>query len=340
MRPPSFWWRRPGPSALTLWPASVVWGRVAARRMSRPPTFVAPVPVFCVGNYTGGGEGKTPTALALSAVLRQLGMTPGFLTRGYGGHETSTIVVTADADPDRVGDEALVLAKAGLTVLSGDRPAGARLLVRAGADAIVMDDGFQNPSLAKDLAIVVADSNSGLGNRMVMPSGPLRAPLRTQLARTDVLVVVGRGAAHEALVRLAARSNRRVLRARLVPVDPPQWDERRVLAFAAIGRPEKFFSALEEAGARLAGRKTFPDHHKLTEAEAATLLRHAQGGGVRLMTTEKDMARLSGGTGVLAELSQCSEVFRVRLDFDEPDAVRLLLEHTIDRVRSRPPAGS
>ncbi|MGD9738268.1 MAG: tetraacyldisaccharide 4'-kinase [Bauldia sp.] len=340
MRSPAFWWRRPGLAALALWPASAAWGRIVARRMNRPPAFVAPVPVICVGNYTGGGEGKTPTALAVAAMLRDMGLHPGFLTRGYGGREASTIVVDKGADPAEVGDEALLLARAGLTVLSGNRPLGAQLLVKVGANAIVMDDGFQNPSLAKDLAMVVTDSNNGLGNRMVMPSGPLRAPLAAQLAHTDVLVVIGRGAAHEGLMRIAARSNRRVLGARLVPVDPPQWDERRVLAYAAIGRPEKFFTALEEAGARLAGRKPFPDHHMMTDAEAATLLSHARGGGVRLMTTEKDMARLAGARGALAELRQRSEVFRIRLDFDEPAAVVRLLGETVEKVRSRRRSGA
>lgn len=304
--------------------------------MQLAPEFAAPVPVFCIGNFTGGGEGKTPMALAVAALLRDEGVTPGLLTRGYRGRETGPLVVDPARDgADRVGDEALLLARTGLTVLAADRASGARMLVDAGADAIVMDDGFQNPRLAKDFSFIVADTVSGLGNRMVMPSGPLRAPLHVQLQRTDALVVIGSGPARDGLVRLAARANRRVLRARLVPVDARKWDDRRVLAFAGIGRPEKFFATLEEAGARFAGRRAFPDHHVLTENEARTLLNHARGGGVRLVTTEKDLARLAGATGILAELRDRTEAFPVRLEFEDPALPRAMLLETIDRVRGR-----
>ncbi len=332
---PSFWWRsRPTIAAVALWPASLAWGAIVARRMRRPPRLRPPVPVICVGNYSSGGEGKTPTALALAAIAREEGLSPGFLTRGYGGSTRGPVLVDpARHGADRVGDEALLLAGSAPTVVARDRAAGAPLLLAAGVDAIIMDDGFQNPSLAKDLSVIVADAATGIGNRLVMPAGPLRAPLRAQLQATDVLLVIGDGGARAPLTRLAARAGRRVIRGWLRPVEPAGWDRSRVLAFAGIGRPEKFFAALESAGAHFAGRVAFPDHHAVTAAEAASLL-DAKGGDVRLVTTEKDIARLAGSTGVLAELRERAEIFRVCLVFEDPAVVRLLVKAAVDRARS------
>jgi tetraacyldisaccharide 4'-kinase len=331
---PAFWYRpRLSPTAALLSPAAVAWGAIAGRRMRRPPVHRAGVPVLCVGNFTVGGEGKTPTALAIAEIVRAEGLTPGFLTRGFGGREKGPVLVDSADPADRVGDEALLLARHAVTALSHDRPPGARLLEAAGAEAIVMDDGFQNPALGKDFSLVVADAATGLGNGRVVPAGPLRAPLRIQLRQTDALVIIGEGAARPALVRVAARAGLRVFRAGLVPLDGERWLGERVLAFAGIGRPEKFFAALERAGAKLAGRVAFPDHHVWTENEARTLLGHVAGGSIRLVTTEKDLARLAGATGALAELRSRSEAFPVRLEFEEQAAVAAVIRAVIDRVR-------
>lgn len=334
---PAFWYRpRLGPSAALLSPVAAAWGTIAGRRMRRPPVHRAGVPVLCVGNFTVGGEGKTPTALALGEIVRAEGLVPGFLTRGFGGREKGPVLVDAADPAERVGDEALLLARHAITALSHDRPPGARLLEEAGVEAIVMDDGFQNPALAKDFCLVVADGATGLGNGRVVPAGPLRAPLRIQLRQTDALVIIGDGAARPTLVRVAARAGLRVLRASLVPLDGARWRGERLLAFAGIGRPDKFFAALERAGAKLAGRVAFPDHHVWTENEARTLLGHVSGGSVRLVTTEKDIARLAGATGALAELREKSEAFPVRLEFEEPGAVTSIVRSVIDRVRLGP----
>ncbi|MGV8839514.1 MAG: tetraacyldisaccharide 4'-kinase [Bauldia sp.] len=336
---PAFWYRpRLGPAAALLAPAGAAWGAVAGRRMRRAPLHRAGVPVLCVGNFTVGGEGKTPTALALAEIVRAAGLAPGFLTRGFGGREKGPLVVAETESAGRVGDEALLLARQGVTVLSHDRPPGARLLEAAGAEAIVMDDGFQNPSLAKDFSLVVADAQFGIGNGRVVPAGPLRAPLRVQLRQADGLLIIGEGPARPSLLRIAARAGLRVFGAKLVPPEAARWQGERVLAYAGIGRPEKFFAALEAAGAKLAGRIAFPDHHVWTETEARTLLGHAGGGSVRLVTTEKDLARLAGATGVLAELRERSEAFPVRLVFDEPGAVAAVVRAVLNRVRLRVPS--
>lgn len=333
MRAPQYW-RRRGLTAIALLPLSWVWSARVGRRMRRRPSHWASVPVICIGNYTSGGEGKTPTAIAIARLLQGQGLTPGFLTRGYGGTESGPLAVNdKTADPARIGDEPCLLAAVAPTVVSVNRPRGAELLVKQGVDVIIMDDGFQNPYLGKDLTLIVADGTTGFGNRWVMPAGPLRAPLRTQLALTDALVVVGEGAAQREIARVAAQSGKALFRARLVPDEPDKWRGTQVLAYAGIGRPEKFFDDLDRLGAHFVGRYPYPDHHRYTEADARALLAHADAGPIRLVTTEKDHIRLSGTTGLLAELRRRSEVFAVRMEFDPPVAVERLIMKTVAAVR-------
>jgi tetraacyldisaccharide 4'-kinase len=203
---PAFWWReRAGPSAFALWPAARVWQTAANRRLARPPRYRPPVPVICVGNFVVGGGGKTPSVLALARVANGLGLRPGILARGYGGRARAALAVDpARLDAALVGDEALLLAAAARSVVAADRPAGARLLVAGGADLILMDDGFQDPSLAKDRSLIAIDAAVGVGNGWTVPSGPLRAALAPQLARADALVVIGDGARADSVVARAA----------------------------------------------------------------------------------------------------------------------------------------
>lgn len=342
MKPPAFWQRR-GLAASALLPVAALWGGHVRRRMRRSP-YWPQLPVLCVGNYTNGGEGKTPTALAIGEIVRSLGLRPGFLTRGYGGNEIGPVVVDiAGSDPARVGDEALLLAAAGRTVVSADRAKGARLLADEEAEIIVMDDGFQNPGLGKDLSIIVIDAQTGLGNRWTMPAGPLRAPLKLQLALTDAVVLIGEGQRSGDLVRLAARAGKPLFHAGLVPVEPQRWKGANVFAYAGIGRPEKFFESLASAGAHFAGTNAFPDHHRFTEAEARSLLAHADAGDIRLVTTAKDYARLSGATGALADLRERTEMFEIRTEFEAAPAMTDFVRRSIETVRAgrgkRRPAG-
>lgn len=322
-------------AANSLRPAAALYGAIAGRRMRRRPDYWPPVPVICVGNFTSGGEGKTPTAIAVAEIAIGLGKRPGFLSRGYGGIEAGPVLVGGRfADPRRVGDEPCLLARVAPTMVSIDRPDGARALLEEEIDLIIMDDGLQNPHLGKDFALSVTDSDVGLRNRLVLPAGPLRAPLSAQLQHVDAIVVVGDGPAQADLVRIAARGGKRVLRARLAPLQPERWRNGKLFAFAGIGRPEKFFAALERAGGRFAGRNAFPDHHRFTEDEARLLLSHADAGEIRLVTTEKDHIRLAGTTGALAELRERSEVFAVRMEFEEPKELASMIVRVAEAVRS------
>ena len=292
---PGFWFRPPTLPARLLTPVARVYGAVTARRMDRagaPP----PCPLICVGNLTLGGAGKTPTALRLAGLLAELGARPAFLTRGYGGRLAGPVRV----DPARhaaadVGDEPLLLARAAPTIVARDRPAGARLCVAAGADAVVMDDGLQNPSLRKTLSLAVVDAGAGAGNGLAFPAGPLRAPLARQWRHVHALVLIGEGAPGEAVARAACERGLPVHRARLVPDGSLPLAGRRVAAFAGIGRPEKFFATLRDTGADLVLARGFPDHHPYRAQEIADLRAGAERAGALLVTTEKDWMRLDAG---------------------------------------------
>lgn len=323
--------------------------------MARPPRHVAPVPVLCVGNPTVGGAGKTPTAIRLAAILAERGLAPAFLTRGYRGRLAGPLVV----DPARhgaaeVGDEALLLARVAPTIVAADRVAGARLAVREGADAIVMDDGFQNPALAKDWTCLVVDAAVGLGNGLVLPAGPLRARAAPQFARADALVVMDGGDARGradgggpaprrpdplAAVPPAARPPL-VAHARLAPRPAPGLAGRRVLAFAGIGRPEKFFATCRALGMEVERTRAFADHHAFSEADARALLAICERDSLVPVTTAKDRVRLSaGGTAEdpRGRLAVVVGVVEVTAEFEAEAAAALdaSVEAALDRRAAR-----
>ncbi len=320
LRPPGFWWHdSPGPAARLLAPLGRLYGGRVARRMARPGA-PGPVPVVCIGNFTLGGAGKTPTALAVAATLRAMGRRPAFLSRGYGGRLPGPVAVDpARHGPDAVGDEPLLLARAGPAVVARDRVAGASLCAALGADAIVMDDGLQNPALRKDVVLAVVDAATGSGNGLSFPAGPLRAPLPAQWPHVSALVVIGAGEPGERVAREAAGRGLPVLHAALVP-DPAAAAALRgrpVLAFAGIGRPEKFFATLAETGADIRRQRAFPDHHRFTAAEVAGLVGEARREGLALVTTEKDRMRLPADLAVAT--------LPVTLAFAEPDRLEACL---------------
>ncbi|WP_210497313.1 tetraacyldisaccharide 4'-kinase [Microvirga antarctica] len=296
MRAPAFWWRT-GSSlqSLLLYPSSLIYGAVAGGRMRRPG-LEAPRPVICIGNFTAGGAGKTPTAMAVAAILSSAGETPAFLSRGYGGRERGPILVSPALTARDVGDEPALLARFAPTVVSRDRPAGAALAAQTGASVIIMDDGLQNPSLIKDCAIAVVDGATGIGNGLTLPAGPLRAPMAAQWAAIDAVLVIGEGEAGARVARTAANFGKAVFSGRLVPDarDLTALADQPVLAFSGIGRPEKFFTTLREAGIVIGETRSFPDHHDFTAADIAALRHLAESRGLTPVTTEKDLVRLEG----------------------------------------------
>jgi tetraacyldisaccharide 4'-kinase len=309
-----------------LAPAAALYGAIAASRMARRGR-AAGIPVICVGNLTVGGSGKTPTAIAVAELLIAAGRRPFFLSRGYGGRFAGPLQV----DPVRhgaadVGDEPLLLARVAPAIVARDRVAGANAARAAGANVIVMDDGFQNPGLAKDFSLIVVDGRRGLGNGLVLPAGPLRAPLAAQLERAQAMLVIGPPSGAAPAIASALARPLPVLYARLEPDARAlaALQTSSVLAFAGIGDPEKFFATLSQAGIDVRARQAFPDHHRYRRAEAEGLVAQAAREGLALVTTEKDLARLAGAAD-LAPLAAAARALPVRLAAGDERAFRALV---------------
>ncbi|MGO4127763.1 tetraacyldisaccharide 4'-kinase [Inquilinus sp. YAF38] len=332
MKTPGFWYRPEAtPAARLLAPAGALYDLASRLRRALVKPQRAPVPVICVGNLVAGGAGKTPVALALARRLAEIGIAVHVLSRGHGGSLAGPVRVDRHSAAE-VGDEPLLLARAAPAWISRDRPAGARAAAAAGAQLILMDDGFQNPSLAKDLSFLVVDGTSGFGNGRILPAGPLREHPEHGLARADALVIMG---PDRAGIRVLAarhgppgRLGLPALGARLVPSpeDAARLRGRKVLAFAGIGRPEKFFATLAELGAEIAGAVPYPDHHAYTPDEVMRLVETAQERGAVPVTTEKDLVRLP------PEARPMVEALRVELVWDDPAAVDAVLEPVVRQV--------
>ena len=326
MRAPDLW-REKGPLAGLLRPIAAIYGDMARARLMREAPR-AELPAIVVGGPTSGGDGKTPLALALAERLIALGERPALLTRGYGRRSGATTIIV---DPGRhaaddVGDEALLLARVATTIVGADRVASAKLAKERGASVLVLDDGFHSRALAADLALLVIDSDYGAGNGYCLPAGPLRAPLDAQFAVADALVVAGEGANGAAVAALAGKP---VLKARLAP-DPhaaAALKDARVVAFAGIARPQKFFNSLTEIGANIAMSQSFGDHHQYRERELSGLAALRRRFGARLVTTEKDAARIGA-----AMAAHGIDVLPVTLGFADVPALDALLQGALSRA--------
>jgi tetraacyldisaccharide 4'-kinase len=295
MRPPEFWRAdAPGRDAAlalraVLTPVSWVYAAVAAHKYRSAISRHAPVPVVCIGNLTVGGAGKTPIARAVRA---KLGAHAHTLSRGYGGQAIGPLRVTVDMDAREVGDEPLLHARDGAAWIARDRYAGALAAAQGGAHVIIMDDGFQNPSLAKDLSVVAVDPEYGVGNGQVFPAGPLRERLADGLRRADAIVMLHNASAEaEREHDWLAGFSRPILHAALAPTS--EAPAGPLVAFAGLARPEKFFDTLDAIGANVTDGVPFPDHHAFSDDDLRLLTQMAEERGATLITTEKDAARLS-----------------------------------------------
>jgi tetraacyldisaccharide 4'-kinase len=291
MREPTFW-NHDGVTARLLSPLGGLYDALGRRRAAQVSPADCGVPVICVGNATSGGTGKTPVVIDLARRLQMQGVLVHLLTRGYKGREIGPHPVNPLADDAaRVGDEPLLLARAAPTWVARDRAAGARAAAAEGAQAILMDDGLQNPSLKRDLNVLVVDGARGFGNGRVIPAGPLRARLDRTLAQVQACVVTGEDRANVAGLMPANLPVARA-KAEVDPITRKRLAGRRVLAFCGIGRPDKFYDTLREVGAEIVETRSFADHHRYRPSEITGVLEIARRGGLTPITTEKDGVRL------------------------------------------------
>ncbi len=324
MKTPAFWYGDDG-SSLGRWlaPIGAVYGRAAGWRIATTTPVDAGVPVICVGNLVAGGAGKTPVAIDLLRRLRQMGVDAHALTRGHGGSLRGPVMVdTAQHIAREVGDEPLLLSHVAPCWVARDRAAGARAAVAAGARAIVLDDGHQNPALRKRLSLIVVDGAVGFGNGRLIPAGPLREPVAAGLGRAHAVVLLGedRTGVSQAFGDLP------VFEASLVPhPDAAALSGRAVFAFAGIGRPEKFFQTLYGIGARVVARRPFADHHPYTTAELDEILADADRQKAIPVTTAKDWVRLP------ADRRDRFAVVRIELAWRDPERVERMLARAVAR---------
>ena len=327
VRTPEFWYRGDGGIlAGLLAPAAALYRRAATRRRAAIRSWRAPIPVVCIGNLVAGGTGKTPVALSIGGRLARRGLDVHFVSRGYGGALAGPVRV----DPARhtaaeVGDEPLLLAQVRPTWVARDRRGGVEAALTADAAAVVMDDGFQNPSIVKDLSIVVLDGPRGFGNGRMLPAGPLREPVSAGLARADAVALIGPDTSGLA-VRVAPRL---LLRACLAP-DPESARRlagRKVVAFAGIGHPQKFLATLQEIGCTIVASHAFGDHHVYRAKEIAAIVRQAETAGAIAVTTAKDYVRLEREerTGV--------DVLPIAVAWNDEAALDRLLDPVASHVR-------
>jgi len=326
VRAPRFWLKpRPTLLARLLQPTGWAYGRATAERMRRPGAR-AGAPVICVGNFVVGGAGKTPVAMALARMLIADGRRVAFLSRGYGGAERDEplLVDASEHTVGNVGDEPLLLAKLAQCWVGADRVRSARSAVQAGANTLILDDGLQNPALAKDFAFAVVDGETGFGNGLCVPAGPLRAPVSAQLPFVQALIVLGGGEAASA--RIAAFApGKPLIRASLEPdaVAAAPLIGREVVAFAGIARPEKFYATLRRVGAQIVATRDFPDHHPYTPREFEALTEEAGSRNALLATTEKDLVRLN------PRQARMVVALPVTLRFDDPASIRRILRRAV-----------
>lgn len=352
---PSWWY--PAKSDPALWqarllaPIAAVYAWASNRKMLRTPDVKVACPVICVGNFTAGGTGKTPLACWLADFLKQNGFTPAFLTRGYGGREHGPVWLDAVHHTALdVGDEPFLLARHGAVMIARDRAVGAQKIVEGNkaVDVIIMDDGLQNASLHKDLRLAVVDGLRGFGNGRVIPSGPLRATLSAQAAVVDAVVFnqrAGEGQVISQAAKLARAELENVgflgkrISAEVTTKDDVSWlNGARVLAFAGIGNPDRFFALLRRLGADVVHQRTFKDHQVLLEQDAKVLLKTAKDQDLILVTTEKDAVRVEPKGPSLKTLQAQARVLPIQMLFSLEDERTLsdLVLGSIKKARQKP----
>ena len=324
MKAPKFWYREKSWQEKLLRPVGKIYGWSVARRFKKENPYQAKIPVICVGNLSVGGTGKTPVCLALGQILKEMNARLFFLNHGYKSKKKGILVRKGQLSALDIGDEATLLATEAPTVVDPRRARGAQLAERKGAGILIMDDGFQNPSLIKTFSFIVVDGQVGFGNKALIPAGPLRESLERGLSRADAVVIAGPDKAgvkkqiHKVAADLPIYSGHFEPDSKVIQ----KLKGKKVMAFAGIGRPDKFFDMLTEKGISVEKKAVFPDHYDYTRFDIESLLSEA--GSLPLLTTAKDIVK------VPKDIQNRLIAISGQFVFDEPDAIRNVLKGIVD----------
>lgn len=291
MKTPKFWNQDTYLSKL-LTPISKLYGLITQYRINNTISYKSKAKVICVGNITAGGVGKTPISIALAKQYQAQGKKVFFLTRGYKGKLKNILVDLSKHTPIQTGDEARLLAQTAPTIISPDRKQGAILAEQHGAEIIIMDDGFQNPSLHKDESYLVFDGNIGIGNGKIIPSGPLRETLKNGLKRATKVIIMGQDKTN-----LKSQITIPCYNGKIIP-EKIELPTQNLYAFAGIGHPKKFYDTLQNLGYNVVKTKDFEDHHAYTKQEIDELIKQAKSCNLALITTEKDFVKLEDTSNI------------------------------------------
>lgn len=298
MKAPSFWQKKKSVLSVLLAPMGYLYARATKRRLEKNEPFRAGLKVVCVGNLAVGGTGKTPVCLALGDFFHKQGQNFFYLNHGYHSKEQNILLPKGSIYREGLSDEAFILASKAPTVIAKNRKEGALLAQKSGAKLLIMDDGFQNPSLYKDFSFLVVDGEKGFGNGRVLPAGPLREPVREGIQRAQAVILIGQDKTG-VLPFLENMEKKRgqklpVLKAEIRPDEIliRELKGKPLLAFCGIGRPEKFYNMLKKEELTVSKTISFPDHHLYKEKELSNLLSLAKQEGLILVTTRKDTVKL------------------------------------------------
>lgn len=337
MRAPSFW--QPGEGGLLkalLTPLSCLYWQVAKRDQAQKATkaYQPKIPVICVGNLVAGGQGKTPVVIDILDRIAARGIEVHALSRGHGGNLEGPVRIDPDLhEAERAGDEPLLIARTAPVWVAKDRALGAKMAEDHGAETIVMDDGFQNPSVTKTMSLIVIDGGFGFGNQAMIPAGPLREPLTAGLHRASATLIIGDDRWQtEALIRKAA-PDLPILKAHIVPAEgADDIAGQPVIAFAGIGRPDKFYQTLESLDCKVLARHDFDDHHLYTHDDIRPILKEAAETSALAVTTAKDFIRIP------IDQRQDIHTLNIALHWEDPDALEKLIEEAL--AHGRPHTGT
>ena len=313
IKTPAFWYQKRGLLSYTLWPIALLYqlGHIVLQKLSKEP-YTPSIPVICIANAVAGGSGKTPTAIALINLIKEkkLYKNPFIITRGYGRKTNESVLVNLDKDTfDTVGDEALLLAQHAPVIVGSNRAESARLAIEQNADCIIMDDGFFNQSIDKDINILAVDRQMDFGNGFTLPAGPLRAPLKAVLPDIDAIITIGP----------SFLSDKPVFEAE-IQLSQEISNSTDVIAFAGIGYPQKFKNTLEDNDYNVISFHAFADHHVYAENDLKPLLENAKEKKARLITTEKDFVRLP------AHYKEMIDTLPIHLSIHDQDGLTRLLK--------------